>query len=527
MPPKKTAAPAPKNAEALAEKQRNISVSEFFSKNRHLLGFDNPRRALLTAVKEAVDNSLDACEEAGILPEITVILKQLAEDRFYISIEDNGPGIVEAQIPNIFGKLLYGSKFHSLKMSRGQQGIGISAAGMYGQLTTGQPIKITSRIAPKKPAHHYHIHLNTSLNKPEILRDEEIQWDTQRGTKVDIELEAKYLKGRQSVDDYLKFTAIANPHVTIHYQSPIEGEAMVTFERATKTLPPETKEIKPHPYGVELGVLIKMLKESSGRSLKGFLSSDFSRVSSKVAAEICRVAELSPDARPRTIANNEVDKLYRAIQKVKIMNPPTDCISPIGEDLIKAGLKKEVEAEIFIATTRPPSVYRGNPFQIEAGIAYGGKLPADELAQVLRFANRVPLLYQQSACSIFKAVQGLDWRNYGLEQARGALPTAPMIVMVHMASVWVPFTSESKEAVAGYDEIVKEIRLALQECGRQLGSHLSRKRRFADEMKKRDYIQMYIPQIGIALQEILKLSDKDVKKTVSALTTTLERTRSL
>jgi DNA topoisomerase-6 subunit B len=222
-----------------------------------------------------------------------------------------------------------------------------------------------------------------------------------------------------------------------------------------------------------------------------------------------------------------VDKLYRAIQQVKIMNPPTDCISPIGEDLIKAGLKKELEAEIFIATTRPPSVYRGNPFQIEAGIAYGGKLPADDLAQVLRFANRVPLLYQQSACCIFKTVQSMDWRNYGLEQARGALPTAPMAVMVHIASVWVPFTSESKEAVAGYDEIVKEIKLALQECGRQLGAHISRKRRFADEMKKRDYIQMYIPQIGIALQEILKLTDKDVKKTVSALTATLERSRRL
>ena len=330
MPANKISLKAPKDAHDLAEKQRNISVSEFFSKNRHLLGFDNPRRALLTAVKEAVDNSLDACEEASILPEITVILKQLAEDRFYISVEDNGPGIVEAQIPNIFGKLLYGSKFHSLKMSRGQQGIGISAAGMYGQLTTGQPIKITSKIGPKKPAHHYHIHLNTAQNKPEIVTNTEIEWDKEHGTKVDIELEAKYLKGRQSVDEYMKLTAIANPHVTLHYQSPVPEEPLITFERATKELPPETKEIKPHPYGVELGVLIKMLKDSSGRSLKGFLSSDFSRVSPKVATEICKVAELNPDAKPRAIANNEVDKLYRAIQKVKIMNPPTDCISPIG-----------------------------------------------------------------------------------------------------------------------------------------------------------------------------------------------------
>src|SRR3989339_102700 len=515
------------DAEQMAEKQRTISVSEFFSKNRHLLGFDNPRRALLTAVKEAVDNSLDACEEAGILPDLTVTLKELSEDRFSMSVEDNGPGIVKNQIPNIFAKLLYGSKFHSMKMSRGQQGIGISAAGMYGQLTTGQPIKITSKIGPKKPAHHYHLQLNTAQNKPEILRDVEIEWATDHGTKVEIELEAKHLKGRQSVDEYLKLTAIANPHVTLHYRSPLPEEPPVTYERGTKTLPVETKEIKPHPYGVELGVLMKMLKDSSSRSLKGFLASDFSRVSPKVAGEICRIAELSPESKPRAIANNEVDKLYRAIQKVKIMNPPTDCISPIGEDLIVSGLKQQVEAEIFVATTRPPSVYRGNPFQIEAGIAYGGKLPGDELAQVFRFANRVPLLYQQSACAIFKTVQGIDWKNYGLDQARGALPSGPLVIMVHMASVWVPFTSESKEAIASYDEVIKEMRLALQECGRKISAHISHKRRVADALQKINYIQTYIPQIGIALKDILGLNEKEVKRAVTTLTEVLEKKRAI
>ncbi len=516
-----------KDAATLAEKQRNISVSEFFSKNRHLLGFDNPRRALLTAVKEAVDNSLDACEEAGILPEISVTLKELSEDRFYMSVEDNGPGIIEREIPNIFGRLLYGSKFHSLKMSRGQQGIGISAAGMYGQLTTGQPIKITSKIGPKKPAHYYHLHLNTAHNKPEILKDIEIEWDKDHGTKVEIEMEAKYLKGRSSVDEYIKLTAIANPHVTLKYLSPIEKEDVVIYNRVTDTMPPETREIKPHPHGVELGLLIKMLKDTSGRTLKSFLQSDFSRVSGKVADEVCTAASLNGGAKPKNVIASDVEKLHKAIQSVKIMNPPTDCISPIGEELLKAGLQKEVGAELFVATTRPPSVYRGNPFQIEAAIAYGGNLPGDELATVLRFANRVPLQYQQSACAIFKTVQGLDWKNYGLDQARGALPTAPMMIMVHMASVWVPFTSESKEAIASYDEITKEIKLALQECGRQIGIHISRKRKNADELKKRNYIQMYIPHIGIALKQILGLSDKEEEATVNTLTDTLERSRKL
>ena len=162
----------------MAAAQREISVAEFFAKNRHLLGFDNANKAHLTTVREAVDNALDACEEGGFLPELIIEItpvkskndgKQLllegadgapkkafgGAERLLVSVQDNGPGILAAQIPKIFGKLLYGSKFHRLKMARGQQGIGISAAGMYGLLTTGKSVHITSRTSPKKAAHHF------------------------------------------------------------------------------------------------------------------------------------------------------------------------------------------------------------------------------------------------------------------------------------------------------------------------------------------------------------------------------------
>jgi DNA topoisomerase-6 subunit B len=199
-------------AESLATRQREISVSEFFTKNRHLLGFDNPQKALLTAIKEAVDNSLDACEEAGILPVLKVYIDQLAEDRFRIAVQDNGPGIVKSQIPKIFGKLLYGSKFHALKQARGQQGIGISAAGMYGLLTTGKSIAVTSRTGPGKPAHYYEIQIDTRKNAPQVITDTVVEWEPQHGTRVEIELVGTYKRGRHSVDDYIRQTAIANPH---------------------------------------------------------------------------------------------------------------------------------------------------------------------------------------------------------------------------------------------------------------------------------------------------------------------------
>ena len=530
---KKTVKKAPKKpevvrhatAEEMSLRQREISVAEFFTKNRHLLGFDNPRKALLTTIKEGVDNSLDACEEAGILPHVKVVIARSdEEDRFCVTIEDNGPGILKAQIPKIFAKLLYGSKFHRLKMSRGQQGIGISAAGMYGQLTTGKPVSITSKIGKNKPAHHYKLEIDTKKNEPRIIADEEVEWSVERGTKVEIELEAKYQKGRQSVEEYLEQTAIANPHVSLEFVTP-DGEKK-EYKQVSKELPVQTKEIKPHPYGVELGMLIKMLHDTQARTLQSFLHSEFSRISSNVAKTICEQAKVYERARPTRIARQEADNLFKAINKTKIMNPPTDCLSPIGEELILAGLKKQIKADFYTAVTRPPAVYRGNPFQIEAGLAYGGSLQAEGLARVLRYANRVPLLYQQAACAITKSALTTSWRNYAVQQSAGALPSGPLIIMVHMASVWVPFTSESKEAVAHYPEIVKQIKLALQECGRKLAMFIRRRRKAAESERKIAYIQKYIPHVAIALREMLDLSERQETAMIKQLTDVLERSRS-
>jgi len=590
-------------AETMAAKQRDISVSEFFAKNRHLLGFDNPRKALLTAVKEAVDNSLDACEEAGIVPEIWVHIEVTGANRFKVGVQDNGPGIVKKQIPLIFGKLLYGSKFHRLRMSRGQQGIGISAAGMYGMLTTGKPVKIISKISPRKPAHYFEIQIDTKRNLPEIINgkgdgedipagekgaqyiaDHGIEWvsELSRGTRVTIELEARYVRGRGSVDEYLEQTAIANPHVTIHYIDP--ENTPTTYERSTTELPPEPQEIKPHPYGIELGRLVTMLKDTDAGTMSQFLTSSFSRVSSGVAQKICETAKISTRTNPKRVGRHEAEALFQAIQNTKISAPATDCISPIGEPLILKGLRQQVPGEFYSAATRPPSVYRGNPFLIEVGLAYGGaspvqkvtldgltemiaesdarsvrqfllttfdgigatgtekilteagigsrqslqKLTKDETAklhaamknvnltegqtmQVLRYANRVPLQFQPAACAITQAVIATNWRSYGLQQSRGQLPVGPITVMLHMASVWVPFTSESKEAVAGYPEILKELRLALQAVGRKLAMYLNKRNRVRQEGERREIFLRYLGEVATAIASIKDYGERPKK----------------
>ncbi len=593
-------------AKTMAAQQRSISVSEFFTKNRHLLGFDNPRKALLTAVKEAVDNSLDACEEAGISPEIWVQIEPSGKERFKISIQDNGPGIVKRQIPLIFGKLLYGSKFHRLRMSRGQQGIGISAAGMYGQLTTGKPVKIVSKTSIRKPAHYFEIQIDTKSNNPEIHNGKGegvdvppgeagrkykkklgIEWvshydddedgkpgkELRSGTRVTIELEGVHKRGKGSVDEYLEQTAIANPHVSIHYGDP-DGN-LVKYRRSTTQLPKEPKEIKPHPYGVELGRLVNMLKDKKGITITEFLTKSFSRVSPAVSRRICEGAGLSTRSSTNKISRDQADDLYQAIQNTKISPPTTDCISPIGEELLLAGLHHVVPGEFYAAATRPPSVYRGNPFQIEVALAYGGSTTAQKVSldllnelldesdsrtlkqflvntfdglgndgaekivdaagftkrqsasrlkrddrkrlheamknvqisegqsmQVLRYANRVPLQFKLRDCAITQGVISNNWRSYGLSQSRGNLPNGPVTVMVHMASVWVPFTSESKEAIASYPEIEKELRLGLQAVGRKLGIYLRKRKSIKQEGERRSTFMRYLGEVATAVSDL-------------------------
>ncbi|MFT4313476.1 MAG: DNA topoisomerase VI subunit B, partial [Candidatus Woesearchaeota archaeon] len=510
-------------AEQLAQSQREIGVAEFFARNRHLLGFDNKVKALMTTIKEAVDNSLDACEEAEVLPEIIVEVTELSQERFHVVIEDNGPGIVKEQIPKIFAKLLYGSKFHKLSQSRGQQGIGISASVLYAQLTTGKSTKIISKTGPTEPAHYIELHIDTQTNNPKITRDDIIDWPKDHGTRIEIELEATYQKGARSIDTYLKQTAITNPHTTIIYTNP-KAEQII-FPRAVEEVPPKAEEIKPHPYGVELGVLQDMLLKTTQKTLLSFLQDSFTRVSPSVAKEICEHAKVLPNTKPKSISRDQVDALIKGIKKTKIMAPPTDCISPIGQELLLKGLKKEINAEFYETVTRPPSVYRGNPFIVEVGIAYGGDQKGDDTVNVMRFANRVPLLYQQGACAGTKGVMSTAWKNYGMSQSKGALPVGPCSIVVHIASVWVPFTSESKEAIAHYPEILKEMKLALQEVGRKLGSYINKKKRVGVELKKRSYIQKYMPHISESLIKILDLPESRKEELEEKLSAILEKER--
>ena len=489
----------------LASKQQEISVTEFFEKNKQILGFDSRSKSLLMGIKEAVDNSLDACEEAGFLPDVDVSIERLNDEDYRIRIEDNGPGIVHKMMPNVFGRLLYGSRFHALRQSRGQQGIGISATVMYGNITTGKPAHVMSKIeGDDEVAWGMDIVIDTKTNRPIVTNDKAFTWEgKEHGTSIEYTIKGRYITGKQSVFEYLKDTAIVNPHAQITFHDP-EGTKYV-FERATDIMPPRPKEIKPHPEGMEIGDILKYASNSAQKTVRAFLKNDFSRITDRIASEILEKSKVDGEKKPEKITREDAIAILAAIKQVKIMAPPTDCLSPIGDTLIKKGLMHVLDGlrPDYYATpvTRSPKAVNGNPFVVEAGIVYGGDIPSDGPVQILRFANRVPLLYQQGACAITKAISEMDWRRYGLEQRGGkGIPYGPAIILVHVASTKVPFTSEGKEAVAAFPELQSEIGLALRLCARNLKSHLNKM-----ERKKKTHAKFEIVHLDMTITRIMNV----------------------
>ncbi|MBT04475.1 MAG: DNA topoisomerase VI subunit B [Euryarchaeota archaeon] len=517
-------------AQKLASNQKQVAISEFFEKNKHFLGFDSLSRSLITAVKEAVDNALDACEEARILPEIKVKIEKLdnKKDIVQLKVEDNGPGIPQKSIEKVFGQLLFGSRFHAIRQSRGQQGIGITGVVMYSQLTTGKPTHVRSKIATESTAAVVDIGLDTRKNKAVKSNQGREGWFLddgsmkQHGLEVTTQLKAKYQKGRQSVWQYLRMTSIVNPHAEITFTDP-DGE-IHHWPRVTERLPRKVDSIKPHPHGIELGQLQRMLSESKDSRLSVFLRMNFSGVSNRAAKELCAAAELEVSTKPKLMKPDDIRALLEAFQgermfngkPVKMLNPPTNCLSPIEEMLIKKGLSKTIDSRFVTTMTRAPNVSQGNPYQVEVGLIFGGSMAADKPVEVLRFANRVPLMYQQGGCLLTKAIESVDWRQYGLEQpgAKG-LPKGPAAILVHLASTNVQFTSEAKEALAENEEVIEEARKAMLEMGRGLRKHLEKKKKMAKTQEKFELINDILPAIAAKSAEIL---DKPIPDLAGSIT---------
>ena len=499
---------------------KQVSISEFFEKNRHILGFDSLQRALFIMVKEAVDNSLDACEEHSIIPEISVRMEKISAESFSITVRDNGPGIEREQVPKAFGQLLYGSRFHVMRQTRGQQGLGITASILYGQITTGEYSRIKTKRNEDPVAYFFELGIDVKNNKADVKKEEPIIWDQDHGTEITIKAKGKYVTGRQSVVEYLKEVAVVNPNARILFIDPDGKET--EFKRTLEEPAKPSKPVKPHPYGLEIGELLSLCSEGIYDTMVSLLTQEFAKVSTNSANEILEKAGIKEDMAPDQLSRNEAERMIDAIRQTKLMPPSAECLSPISEQFIRMGMLAVYGQERPGFYGRPLSgsvkIHNGNPFSVEIGMVYGGELPVDQAVRILRFANKVPLLFQAGSCAITEAISGLDWRQYGMEQKQGkGVPYGPAIILIHVFGPKIPYVSESKEAIAPISEIVEEIQKVLKSEMRQLRRFNSRIERNKKMGEKFRLVSMIIPKIAEKSSSILQLEVPSYSKTISKI----------
>lgn len=482
-------------ADGIFSKFKEYSVAEFFKKNRQMLGFSGKVRSLTTIVHEYVTNSLDACSEAGTYPEIEVWLADEGGEKYRVKVRDNGPGIPKTHIGKALGMMLAGTKFNRYMQQRGQQGIGATGCTMYALITTGKPIKVVSSHDGKRT--ECEVGIDFRNNKPLISL---ISEGPAEGGKTGLEIEGlfgevKYDKSAYGVYEYLRRTAIANPHATIIFNSP-EAERFV-FPKSVDEIPPKPTEVKPHPLGISAHDLIEKARNAPYQRISSFLQEEFTRVTLNKIKELQEaVPEVDLGKKPSEMSWEDAERLVAGFRKIKWIAPATDSVVPIGSKQIEKSLTSIISPEFMHVTERSPKIYRGGiPFVVEVGLAYNGKGANGE---ILRFANRAPLLFDAGGCAITQTIKSVDWKRYGIRN----LDEEPLSIFVHFASVHVPYTSAGKQSISDEEEVVDEIKNAVMEAARGLERHISGKRRAKEMVSKRAAILRYVEQLSMDLAEL-------------------------
>ena len=497
---------------------REHSVAEFFKKNRQMLGFSGKVRSLTMIVHELVTNGLDACEEAGLLPDIFVQVEELnpeTKDHYRVTVRDNGPGIPKMHLGKALGQMLAGTKFHRYIQQRGQQGIGGSACTMFSYLTTGQPTRAISCFKGKKLTANITIDFKSNKPNVETLGEEPTE---ETGLTVISEFkEVRYERSNYGVYEYLRRTALANPHCSITLVEPNNERAV--FPRSVEANPRRPFEIKPHPLGIGTHDLLEFAKHNKeNRKISAFLQNTFTRVSSGKVDELrTLIPDVDFDKNPSELTWAEAEKIVKGFSQLKWIAPSMDSLVPIGRQQIETSFTSLFSPELLVVTERSPKVYRGGiPFMVEVGIAYGGGLvAAEKRGEVMRFSNRVPLLFDSSGCAITETIKALDWKRYDIKE----FENEPIAVLVNLVSVHVPYTSAGKQAISNEEDIMDEIRFAIMEASRGIQKYLSGKRKAHEIETKKKVVSRYVQQLA---SDLSTLSGKKKEGIEKALTKIIE-----
>ncbi len=491
------------------EKFRGLSPAEFFYKNREIAGFSNPVRALYQTIRELVENALDATETHGILPEIKVNIKPLENDHVFVRVEDNGIGIPPTEIPIVFGRVFYGSKYQ-LRQTRGVFGLGVKMAVLYAQITTGKPLKVVSTQNKSKYEYEFEIQIDIAHNMP-IIKNMAIREKTfPHGTIVELITEGNWTLARRKIESYLERTAMIAPYATIVLE---ELDSKKEYRRVSKVLPPPPETGKYHPKGADLELVKNMIRRSKkSLTLMKFLMENFDGVGKKTAENFLTWAGFDPETKLSKLTLQDIEILVRKMKEYeKWRRPKPITLSPVGESLLKQGVKRILNPSYVTAVTRPPSSFGGNPFIVEVALAYGGNVPQSDTPTLYRFANRIPLLYDEGADVSRKVISSIDWSIYKVK-----FP-APLAIVTHICSTKIPFKGVGKEAIAEVPEVEKELEIAIREAARRLRRHLSKLEKLYEVKRRKTIIGKYIPEVSRALAYVSNLDEKVLAKKLQTM----------
>ncbi len=469
-------------------KYEAISPADFFYRNRDIAGFDNPTRAIYTAVRELVENSLDSCEDGRILPEVTVIVEEEGENTYRITVMDNGIGVPRDNIQSCFGQILYGSKY-THRQARGRFGLGGKMAFLYGQITTHKPLHVVSAAMGDDWVYDVTLRMDIRNNKPELLewtrRKKKGRW---HGLAVEFYIEGDWSRAKRYIMEYIKQTALITPYATITFIDP-DG-VLHFFPRSVESMPPPPTEVLPHPRGVDVEQVRRIISETKTRDMVSFLRTHFHRVGKRTAEKFLKEAGISKDKDPKELKPDEIVRFVRKMKTYEGFLPPdAKCLSPLGAELLEAGIRKELNPDFVKVVQRPPSSYGGHPFIVEVGIAYGGEVPRSEDIILYRFANKIPLLFDEYKDVSAKVIRSIKWSRYKIK------PGMPIAIFVHLVSTNIPFKTAGKEFIADRPEIETEIRRGILECARALMHYLQKKERAAREKQRLSIYEKFLPLI--------------------------------
>ncbi|MEM1541356.1 MAG: DNA topoisomerase VI subunit B [Ignisphaera sp.] len=477
------------------EKFRSISPAEFFYRNKEIAGFANPVRAMYQSVRELVENALDATDGHGILPNVEISIEAHPEKAFAyrITVKDNGIGIPAEYIPDAFGRVLFSSKY-VLRQTRGLFGLGAKMVVLYGQITVGEPTEIVSASIGSKKVYMYRVAIDVKENRPIVLY--KAVWPNSsdwHGTIVKVAIEGDWGRAKQRVVDYVRRTAIVAPYANIIMKTP-DGEVYI-YPRVVEIVPPPPREVRPHPHGVDIEMFKSMIEDTGAETIIEFLSTEFQGVGEITAQRFLQLYGFDPLKKVKEFTQEEIEHLVKALKEfTEFKKPRADHLSPIGADLIKIGLRETLRPEFVEAITRKPVVYEGHAIIVEVGIGYGGAIPQSDQPILLRYANKIPLLYDEKSDVAWKVIsENIDWSYYELE-----FP-APMAILVHICGTKIPYKGVGKESIADVPAIEHEIEEGVRYVARTLKLYLSRKQREEEALRKAFTIIKYIPEVVSSL----------------------------